>query len=94
MAVILDRLLNGGTQVVHKFDNGYGASVIRSGQIAGFGTSYGYEDGLFELAVLEFPYGDEQYSLTYSTPITDDVLGHLTEEDVIAVLAQIEALEV
>jgi len=93
MAVIIDRELNGGTQVVHKFENGFGASVIRSGRIAGFGTSYGYEQGLFELAVLSFPYGDEQYSLEYGTEITDDVLGHLTEQDVLDVLARIESLE-
>lgn len=28
MTVIIDRTLNGGTQVVHRFDNNFGASVV------------------------------------------------------------------
>lgn len=80
--IIIDRELNGGTQTVHKFDNGYGASVIRGGSFA-----YG---GL-EMAVLKFNQ-DGDYSLCYDTEITDDVLGYLTEEDVTEYLVQIEAL--
>ena len=66
---------------VFKFDNGYGASVIR-----GFG-SYGYQDGLYELAVLG-PGG----RLVYDTPITDDVLGHLTPDEVNDLLDRIAGL--
>lgn len=61
----------GGEQYRFKFPNGYGASVIRNQY------SYGHEQGLWELAVLG-PDG----GLTYDTPITDDVLGRLTEDDV------------
>lgn len=71
---------NGGTQQKCSFDNGYGASIIRHR------FSYGGSQGLYELAVLK---GD---SLCYDTPITDDVLGHLTKEEVNTLLAQIEAL--
>lgn len=67
---------------VFKFANGYGASVIR-----GFG-SYGNEDKLFELAVLN-PNG----RLDYSTPITDDVLGYLTTTDVNDLLDRIAGLD-
>jgi hypothetical protein len=76
-----------GAQVVHRFDNGYGASVV-SGPY-----SYGGEDGLFELAVLRFesPTSD-RYHLTYDTPITSDVIGYLAEGDVDATLQQIEQL--
>lgn len=87
MTVIIDRPLNGGTQVVHRFENNFGASVVRHN------FSYGGEDGLFELAVLEFPNETEEYHLTYDTEITDDVLGYLTEEDVQDLLTRIEQLE-
>lgn len=69
----------GGTQWEFRFPNGYGASVIDDG--------YGGDSGLYELAVLN-PDG----RLDYSTPITDDVLGWLTAEDVTARLDEIAAL--
>lgn len=78
MAVIIERELNGGTQTVHKFENGYGASVIRGGSFA-----YG---GL-ELAVLKFD--DDKYSLCYDTDITDDVLGYLEEDEIPEILERI-----
>lgn len=67
-----------GRQWIFKFDNGFGASVINDG--------YGRDSGRFELAVLN---GDR---LTYSTPITDDVLGYLSADEVGEALAKIEAL--
>ena len=85
MAIILQRPLNGGTQVVHKFDNGFGASVVRHD------FSYGNSLDLYELAVLKFQ-PDDSWTLTYATPITDDVLGHLTDEDVAELLQKIEQL--
>lgn len=80
MTIIKDKGRAG--QTIHRFENGYGASVISDG--------YGSEDGLFELAVIEWD-GDTFY-LTYETPITSDVLGHLTPEEVTKTLAEIEAL--
>lgn len=68
-----------GSQWKFSFPNGFGASVIDDG--------YGADEGLYELAVLG-PGGH----LTYDTPITDDVLGYLTEEQVTETLAKIEAL--
>jgi len=68
------------------FPNGYGASVIRH-----YG-SYGYEQGLFELAVLK-KITDNLYNLCYTTPITDDVLGCLTNDKVINILEKIKNLE-
>ena len=79
-----DRSLHGGFQVLWKFDNGYGASVVRHT------VSYGYESGLYELAVLKV-LGDNMY-ITYDTPITDDVLGSLTAERVVELLDEIAAL--
>lgn len=67
-----------GNQVRLTFENGYGASVINDG--------YGRKQGLYELAVLLD--GD----ICYTTPITEDVLGHLTEYDVIRTLKEISDL--
>lgn len=68
-------------QYEFKFDNGYGASVIRNAY------SYGGDEGKFELAVI-----GQDGDLTYDTPITDDVEGWLSVDDVNALLDQIAAL--
>ena len=72
-------------QWIFKFENGYGASVIKH-----YG-SYGWEEDLFELAVIKVT--DNEWELCYSTPITDDVIGHLTNNDVIRYLNKIKRLE-
>jgi len=64
-----------------QFPNGYSASIVR-----GLGT-YGAEEGLYELAVIHRDLG-----IVYDTPITSDVEGHLTPDDVTSLLARIEAL--
>jgi len=64
-----------------KFDNGYGASVV----IGPY--TYGGRDGLYELAVL-----DSNDDLTYETPVTSDVEGYLSEDDVTRLLEQIQNL--
>jgi len=63
------------------FDNGYGASVIRGEY------TYGGDKGYWELAVT-----DANGSLTYATPITDDVIGWLSDDDVADTLDRIAAL--
>ena len=64
------------------FENGFGASIVSHKY------SYGGDRGLYELAVLDNINGNP----IYTTPITDDVLGHLTEEDVANVLGVIQSL--
>ena len=59
----------GGVQDIYTFDNGYSASVVSNE------FSFGGRDGLYELAVI---YND---AIVYDTPITDDVLGYLTSDD-------------
>lgn len=79
----------GGTQKVYRFPNGYGASIVR------FMGSYGYDDGKWELGVVKWEsdkWEGDDYKLTYETPITDDVLGYLTWEDVEKHLAEIKSL--
>jgi hypothetical protein len=70
-----------GVQATINFQNGYGASIVQHS------FSYGHEDGLYELAVL-----DEEGGLTYNTSVTNDVLGWLTEDDVTEALIKIQNL--
>ena len=63
------------------FDNGYGASVVVGPY------TYGGEDGLYELAVL-----GSDGKLCYDTPVTEDVEGYLSEDDVTKLLEQIQKL--
>jgi len=84
--ILFEKEINGGVQIVHKFDNGYGASVIKNPY------SYGGDVGLWEIAVLIFD-GSDNYALTYDTEITSDVLGGLSEDEVQAVLSKIELLD-
>ena len=69
-----------GFQAIMEFNNGYGVSVL-------FGNM-AYSNGIdtYELAVLENGY------LCYDTPITDDVLGYITEEEVSKVMEKVQKL--
>lgn len=80
----IDRKLAGCWQF--RFENNYGASIIKH-----YG-SYGYEEDLFELAVLYYDDKGESH-ITYNTPITEDVIGWLTNNDVIRYLNKIKNLK-
>ena len=71
----------GGEMAREHFDNGYGASIVRHAY------SYGGKIGLYELAVI-----DNKEEICYTTPITDDVIGYLREEDVSEVMIRIQNL--
>ena len=73
------------------FPNGYGASVVRFETSPGFGGNYGYKEGLYELAVLKG--NKDGWTLTYETPVTDDVIGWLAPKDVEEHIDQIRCLE-
>lgn len=69
-----------------RFDNDYGASVVKH-----YG-SYGYENDLFEIAVIW--YGENDFGrISYNTDITDDVIGYLTNEEVLNYLERIKNLD-
>lgn len=74
-------LIFGGLAYEFKFDNNYGASVIKHS------GSYGNQKDLFELAVLYDGY------ITYTSGITEDVLGWLNNDDVLFFLEEIKNLE-
>ena len=68
-------------QKIYTFNNGYGASVICNQ------SSYGSDNGLFELAVL-----DKDGKICYDTTITSNVIGYMTHDHVARVLKDIESL--
>jgi hypothetical protein len=69
-----------GVHAMVTFDNGYGASIVKTDR------SYGGKEGLYELAVLS------DGLISYDTPITNDVIGFLTEDEVTELLQKIEDL--
>ena len=83
-----------GIAARHFFPNGYGVSVVQFTTPYGSGSygsgSYGAEEGLYELAVLKGV--EENWKICYDTEITDDVIGHLSEDQVGEVLMQVKSL--
>lgn len=73
-----------GIQAKHFFENGYGVSVVK------FPGSYGYEQGLYEVAILKGV--AEKWEICYDTVLTDDVLGYNSEEEVEVLLYEVENL--
>lgn len=63
-----------------QFENGYGISVITGA------SAYTSEGAPYEVAVLH------NNRLTYTTPITDDVIGHCTQERVTEIMKRIQQL--
>lgn len=82
----LERSINSGVQKVYKYANNQGASVVRGP------FTYGSREGKWELAVLRLRNDEREWQIDYTTPLTDDVLGYLTEAEVDDLLAKIEAL--
>lgn len=87
--IAFDGQNNSGYQMIVKFDNGFGASIINNIY------SHTRNDQEFELAVIE-KIGEEQndWQLCYTTYITDDVIGYLPEKEVIEILYKIKDLKV
>ena len=71
-----------GKQCIVQYSNGYGASIVQGPH------TYGGKDGLYELAVF-----GKDGEITYETPITNDVLGYLSEAEVEKTLLDIKNLD-
>lgn len=71
-------------QAIMFFPNGFGVSVIRGSM------THGGKDGKYELAILTG--SPEDYELCYDTPITSDVLGYLTPDDVTSYMVKVQSL--
>jgi hypothetical protein len=68
----------GGTRARWEFDNGYGISVVH-------GPLFYCDEDTFEVAILK----DDR--ITYDTPLTNDVLGYQTSEDINNILKELES---
>jgi len=68
-------------QAIMMFENGHGISVVQGDH------TYGGSIGLYEIAVL-----DKEGHLNYDTPITNDVIGYLTEPEVSDYMIKIQKL--
>lgn len=68
----------GGVRYRFEFPNGYGASVIKRW------GSYGYEDDLWEIALLN-KYGELAYEYDFDV----DVIGYCTDEEIDELLTKI-----
>jgi hypothetical protein len=75
-----------GIASFHLFPNHYGVSVVKNPY------SYGGREGKYELAILVMKPGDKYSELCYDTPITGDVIGHLTPEEVTDIMKQVSEL--
>lgn len=84
-ALIEVNAINEGTQEVYRFENGYGASVVKHKY------SYGGDKGFYELAVIKFD-GDE-WNIDYTTEITNGVLGWQSRLEIVGLLEQISLLD-
>ena len=70
---------HGGSRIEMQFPNGFGVSIVR------FPGSYGYDDGLLELAVI-----DSDGHLHYDNPVADgDVRGYLTPEEALVLVEEV-----
>jgi hypothetical protein len=76
----LDSHMN-GVAARMMFENRYGVSVVSHS------FSYGGKSGLYELAVL-----DVDGEITSDTPVTGDVIGYLTPEEVTKTMALVQKL--
>jgi hypothetical protein len=69
-----------GGRAVVTFPNGFAASIVMGKDF------YASPAQPYEIAVLD------RSGISYNTPVTDDVLGHLTENAANQILREVEAL--
>ena len=68
-----------GIQYIAEYKNGYQASILNYG--------FGGEHNLYEVAVLV------DGEICYDTPVTEDVLGYVSEEEVVKICSRIRNLK-
>ena len=78
------RPLHSGIQYLEFFPNGYGVSIVNHE------FSYKGNSGNWELAVVIG--SKDKFELNYDTPITNDVLGWLSDDDVNEICIKVSEL--
>ena len=79
-------------QAIQFFENGFGISIINIKNHDETFLSYTKSEEEYEIAVLQKRKNGSS-SITYETPITDDVIGHLRIKDVYKIMKKIEKLK-
>lgn len=80
------REMDGGYGILVLFPNGYGADIVCHRRSIGGG------DGLWEVAVVTPKGYSGGFEIVYDTPVTNDVIGYLDEDEVIDILEDIKKL--
>lgn len=90
--LILEEQTPLGIQKIYKFENGYGASVVKHHH------SYGNKQDLWEMALLTFGYSDDDellWKITYRDWFAHgDVAGYLDDQEVLEHLKWIQSIQV
>ena len=79
-------------QAIYFFENGYGISIINIKNHTGTFLSYTKTETEYEIAVLQKRENGSS-SITYETPITNNVIGYLKIEGVYKIMKKIEKLK-
>ncbi len=75
--VVGTRNIRDSRQILMRFPNNYGASIIQGPY------TYGGDQGLYEVAVVHFPSCEDEYIIDYDNPVSNgDVLGYLSIPEV------------
>ena len=82
--------VNYGKHYIFKFENGYGASVIKNNM------SKGFDKDLWELAIIKFEnpiISEKGFEIVYTTELTHTTVGDLTDKDVCEYLRKIKEIQ-
>ena len=79
-------------QAIQFFENGFGISIINIKTHGGTFLSYTKSEEEYEIAVLQKRENGSS-SITYETPITNDVIGYRRIKDVYKIMKKIEKLK-
>ena len=79
-------------QAIYFFENGYGIIIINIKNHTGTFLSYTKTETEYEIAVLQKRENGSS-SITYETPITNNVIGYLKIEGVYKIMKKIEKLK-
>jgi hypothetical protein len=83
---VMSRVVGDILGITCVFPNGYGVDVVWGA------NTYGASQGLWELAVVKPKGFTGEFEIIYDTPITDDVIGYLDDDEVVDLAREVKAL--